>query len=388
MSNVKVIDPVIVTGKNGRSSQPRMRVDTMPNSPESPRLSGAVRSVADDVNSSSFSSSYLKSLGVQGANLAFDALGSYIGGTINEHFAKRSEERADKRNRDLLLDQPGITAEGRRMAGLNPYGDAVLPGMSAQSSVDSGNIASSSFVDAQKLTIDEQIALARLQNESLVAESQADKNFAEADATRGKESRDVEMFPVSLYGMRLSNELKEFDYSQAIQKAPLILRQLEKDIEYQEWQIVNAEKDSSIKDETINEKRENVLNLQATRGLIKAQEMLAYSGISLNKAQKALFEEQKGLVNAEKQFTRLQVKDLFETVKANMASGYYKSYSEQSIKRLSYELEKFGRTLWDAPDDSTIWWYLGNALWNIQNCLTLSGSSSISTGSRVVTRGK
>ena len=307
-------------------------------------------------------------------------------GQIEEHFAKRSEERADARNRQLLIDQPGLTALGRARAGLNIAGEGSLPGMTAQSNVDTSSAPDGTFSQRQAVLQQMRVQEQQLRNETIVAESQANKNNAEADAARGGEKRAQERFPVEMYGLQLSNELNAFEYDQAKQKAPYILKQLENDIEYQEWQIINASKDAELKDATLQEKRETILNLQTTRGLIKAQEILAFSNVSLNEEQKELFKVQTGLVNAQKEYTRLECKDLYETITNNLKNGVYENLSKSTSQRLSYELERSARTLWDKPDDASTWWYLGNFFWNIQNCLTLSGSASASSGARVVTK--
>lgn len=323
-------------------------------------------------------------------DLGVNYLSSEISGRVSEKYQKRAEERADARNRLMLLDQPSLTAEGRRRAGLNPYGDAVLPGMTSQSTPDtspgSAGQSAETFSKYARLSFDEQVALARLENEKKVADSQANLNNANAESVVSEESRNKTRFPVELYGLKLSNALSEFNYDTAVDQAPWILERLKNDIEYQKWEIRNAEKDHSIKEETINEKKENIKNMEMSRGLIEAQTALAKSDVSLNDAQKKLFQEQTGLANAQKQYTRLEVKEMYESLLANLRSGYYTTLAKSSVSRLEYEIEKNARTLWDKPDDESGLWYVGNFLWNIQNCLTLSAGASASSGARVVTK--
>lgn len=128
-------------------------------------------------------------------------------GQINEHFAKRSEERADARNRQLLIDQPALTALGRARAGLNIAGEGALPGMTAQSSVDTSSVPEGTFTQREAVLQQMRVQEQQLENETIVAQSQANKNNAEADAARGGEKRASELhgFEVELKSIGVSD---------------------------------------------------------------------------------------------------------------------------------------------------------------------------------------
>lgn len=153
-------------------------------------------------SSSSPRSGFWTNLGEQSLygllDLGFQAGSQYISGAISERYQKRAEERADARYRQLLSDQPSLTVEARRRAGLNPYGDAVLPGMVAQSSPDTSpsdvGTSFSNMMDSRRFSFDQQLALSQLSNDTVVAQSVANKNNAEADRARGLETRDVQSF--------------------------------------------------------------------------------------------------------------------------------------------------------------------------------------------------
>ena len=129
-------------------------------------------------------------------------------GRIEEHFAKRSEERADARNRKLLIDQPSLSALGRARAGLNIAGEGTLPGMSAQSAVDTSSSPEGTFSQREAVLQQMRVQDKQLENDTLVAQSQANKNNAEAEALRGGEKRAGELHPLEV-------ELKKIGVSDA-----------------------------------------------------------------------------------------------------------------------------------------------------------------------------
>lgn len=140
-----------------------------------------------------------------GASFVTDVAGQLASGAVNTLFNRFSEERADDRNRKMLLDQPGITVEGRRRAGLNPYGDATLPGMSTASSIDS-SLPNSRTLNEIVALEELEIAKQQLVNDTIVAQSTAAKNNAEAQHTSGTEQRDSEKHSITVKGMELKND--------------------------------------------------------------------------------------------------------------------------------------------------------------------------------------
>lgn len=193
-------------------------------------------------------------------------------------------------------------------------------------------------------------------------------------------------FPVELYGKELSNLLTEFEYDHAKEKAPLILNELGLRIDEIQQEISNLKADENLKVAELDIKQQELLNLCATESLIKAQQVLAWADISLTNAQIALFSQQLETEAARTMYTKAEAEELYNLVKSRLETGYYDSITKAEAERLLKEAEKVARTLWERPDDSTRWWYVGNFFWNLQNCLTLSGSASTSTGSRVVTK--
>lgn len=226
-----------------------------------------------------------------GANLAFGTIGSIIGAEISDRYNKKAEERMDKRNRQLILDTPTLTTQGRRRAGLNPYGEPILPGMSSQSSTDTSDVAPGAFYNAQQLTLQERIAMRQLENETTVAQSQANRNNAEADRLRGQEGRDTEKFMDELLGVRLSNQLKqvqidteEFLLNFNKEKAPIELENLRK-----MGEKIFAETQELISQDLLNEEQikiaqQEISKLVAQTMLINMQINLTESNIKLNTA--------------------------------------------------------------------------------------------------------
>lgn len=324
------------------------------------------------------------------ANFGFDTLGAIVGGHINDYYSRKAEQRADARYRDLLRDTPRLIVESRRAAGLNPYGDAVLPGQVAQSTPDTSPVSSGAFSRSRGDTLEEQLAIAKIENDTLVSQATADKLEAEADSLRGNEQRATERFPVELYGLKLANDLTNFEYEQARVKAPLILRQLEADIAYKQQMLANAIKDGTLKEDEHLKMQEEIKNLQVTRANIKAQELLAYSNIKLNDVQLDLFKQQTETEEARTLLTQREARELLYEISGKLQAGSYYDVPKSEQSRLAYELERYERTLWDKPDDEGFMWYVTNFLWNLQNCLTLSGSASTSasTGSRTIIKPK
>lgn len=225
-----------------------------------------------------------------GINLAFGALGSEIGASISDRYNQKSEERMDKRNRALLLDTPRLTAEGRRRAGLNPYGDPILPGMSSQSSVDSSNVAPDAFYRSQQMTLQERVAMRQLENETLVAESQANRNNAEADRLRGQEGRDVELFPTivrnaiaNAVGQEKANEYQEvvnyvanMTAEDKVSESRYSVSILKENLSIARETLKNLEKDGKLKDEELNIMKNQVSLLE---GQIFQQEIANTLGV-------------------------------------------------------------------------------------------------------------
>ena len=220
-----------------------------------------------------------------------------ITGSVNEKYQKRSEERADKRNRQMLLDQPMLTAEGRRRAGLNPYGDAILPGFSGQSQIDTstgsnlGNTLEGIMAN-DRLRLDEAIAVKKLQNETKIANSQANLNDANAERARGLEGRDDEMHGYKikeivaktnneyLKGRILSCQAELAEYTLPNEMA-LSDDELVKSRNLINEQIANI----LLTNVTIEEKRASIVELQARASYLSAQKALADVGVHLTQAQ-------------------------------------------------------------------------------------------------------
>lgn len=139
---------------------------------------------------------------------------------LSDEYAQKAEARADARTRALIRDQPSLTAEGRRQAGLNPYGDATIPGVQGQSSIDTKADTSMLGRSSQSYAtlVGTQLQQQQVANETLLAESQANRNNAEAERLRGQEGRDTEGWSHQLQlligkvnNQELKNSLLEFD---------------------------------------------------------------------------------------------------------------------------------------------------------------------------------
>lgn len=305
----------------------------------------------------------------------------------------RAENRAnaeyDRRLADMReYNDPSAVSQRLLKAGVNPLSAFVNGGFEHSPSVSA---PSPTGVSGQSNSLGGLSGLSNL----LQVGSRVSLNDAQTIAALGAESRNVQRFPVELYGLELANALNKFSYDEAVKQAPYILAKLIGDVEYQEQALGNLRKQGDLTDVEIKEHEENILNLQSTRGLIKAQELLALSGVPLNESQRNLFiaqtateKERTGLVESQKRYSRMECKEFYDVLRARLGSDYYKNITKAESGRLSYELEKAARTLWDKPENSSDWWYFGNLLWNIQNCLTLSASGSVSSssGSRVVTK--
>lgn len=201
---------------------------------------------------------------------------------------------------------------------------------------------------------------------------------SQIDLNKQNFTQSAERFPVSLYGEKLSNMLNEFEYNEAQKRAPLILEELSKRIEKTEQEITNLKSDDALKVADLANKEQELLNLRATESLIKAQEVLANAGVALNNAQIGFYNEQTKTQEWATQYTKAEAEDLANHVISRLESGFYATVSDAESKRIAGELKKLQRVLWDRPDDSTVFWYVGNLFWNIQNCLTLSASGSAS----------
>lgn len=217
-----------------------------------------------------------------GLNVGAKFLDYWLAGKAQERTARLSdkyqqlaEERADKRNRELLMDQPFLSAEGRRKAGLNPYGDVVLPGMSGASSIATDAPAMPSFLDAQRLTLDGYVALKQLENDSKVANAEVNLKGAQAENIRGDEERADALHSIELDvkeqtrdNLKLQNAYQTMfnqEYSDLAETrkelAEYNLQTLKDAHALNEKLIINAGKDSSIKDAEIKilEKRKELL---------------------------------------------------------------------------------------------------------------------------------
>lgn len=220
-------------------------------------------------------------VGAKLGDMAIGAAGAYIGGAINDHYQKMSEERSDVRNRKLLVDQPGLTAEGRRRAGLNPYGDATLPGMSGQSSVSTDNV----FASTGRLT---EMAIARqqLENETLVAQSQARLNDANADAARGGESRAIDLHPLQIELIELGIEEKTISNYVAAATADTNIAMTQQQLSnmYREGMLLiediyNTQADTQEKFAKIKDIQSQIMYREVQAELAKANITLTYAQV-------------------------------------------------------------------------------------------------------------
>lgn len=175
-------------------------------------------------------------------NTAVGLAGSYFGGKIDEYYAKRSEDRMDKRNRALLVDTPSLTAEGRRKAGLNPYGDPTLPGMSSASNIDTSNPSPDSFIKAQQLTLQERIAVQQLENETLEATARA-RNL-DADSAYKEDLLEHEMPLMEWLGKQAaaSRDLSSAKYYDELADQAHLLAEWEKKSQEDRLNLIRSEK--------------------------------------------------------------------------------------------------------------------------------------------------
>lgn len=206
--------------------------------------------------------------------------GSLVGGYISEHFNKRSEQRADERNRKMLVDQPGLTAEGRRRAGLNPYGDATIPGMQGQSQTDTTSLLGTGAFS--------QVAIAtkQLENDTLVAQSQANLNNAEADRVRGQEFRDVDLHPLQKELVELGVEEKKISNYVAAATADTTIAMSQQQLSnmYREGvllieDIYNTQMDTQEKAAKIKDIESQIMYREVQAELAKANINLTYAEV-------------------------------------------------------------------------------------------------------------
>ena len=218
-------------------------------------------------------------------NMGFNAVGSVIGGAVSNYYNKQAEARADARYRDLLRDTPKITADARRSAGLNPYGDAVLPGQVAQSTPDTSSVGQDSFQRATAQTLEELVAMKHLENETLVAKSQANLNDANAERARGQEFRDTDTHQLSKRLLELGVDEKTISNYVAAATA-------ENEIAMSSQQLTNMYREGMLLIEDIanrsmdtQEKKANIDNIYSEIMYREVQAELARANINLSYAE-------------------------------------------------------------------------------------------------------
>lgn len=196
-----------------------------------------------DVNRSSSMFRNFGSTAVGSAiNFGVGVLGAEIGGRINEKFAIRSEQRADKRNRSLILDTPSLNVKGRLRAGLNPYGDPTMPGMSSASDVDTSSVASDAFYNAQRMSLEERIAVRQLENETLEATARA-RNL-DADSAYKEDLLEHEMPLMEWLGKQAaaSRDLSSAKYYDELADQAHLLAEWEKKSQEDRLSLIRSEK--------------------------------------------------------------------------------------------------------------------------------------------------
>lgn len=212
---------------------------------------------------------YFANLGMSAVSSAVDTgvglAGSYFGGKIDEYYAKRSEDRMDKRNRDLIRDTPLLSVEGRRRAGLNPYGDPTLPGMSSASNVDTSNPSPNSFLKAQQLTLDERIAVRQLENETLEAEARA-RNL-NADSAYKEDLLEHEMPLMEWLGKQAAatRDLSTAQYYDQMADNAKLMAEWERKSQEERLQLIRSEKnrnDAIAKYNSANAFEKEMMNSQ------------------------------------------------------------------------------------------------------------------------------
>lgn len=227
------------------------------------------------------------------ASTAVDVGKSVAGGFLNDYFARRSEERADKRNRALIEDTPSLQVAGRRKAGLNPYSSDVgtqLPGMSAQSQteVPTGFNTLADIMAVERLNLEETSVNA----DKNLKDAQAGYYKALEDATRGGETRASEMHQYNIGeivaktdNLHLRNrilsteaELKEYTLPNEKALSDLELTQANNLITQQIADIL-------LTNVSIEEKKASIEMLQMQSVYLSAQAELAKAGVELTQAQ-------------------------------------------------------------------------------------------------------
>lgn len=212
---------------------------------------------------------YFANLGMSAVSSAIDTgvglAGSYYRGKIDEHYAKRSEDRMDKRNRDLIRDTPLLSAEGRRRAGLNPYGDPTLPGMSSASKVDTSTPSPNSFLKAQQLTLDERIAVRQLENETLEAEARV-RNL-NADSAYKEDLLEHEMPLMEWLGKQASasRDLSTAKYYDQLAEQAQLMAEWERKSQEERLELIRSEKnrnDAIAKYNSANAFEKEMMNSQ------------------------------------------------------------------------------------------------------------------------------
>ena len=207
------------------------------------------------------------------------------------------QERFDKENE---YNHPSRQAQRLREAGVNPLSALMTsptPSSSGSNATPSTNEAKSPVSknwnpQSNAEFLDAVILGKRLENETVVSNAEANKLNAEADRLRGQEGRDVDKHPIELQSLLANVENTELKnrilYQDAIIKeytAPNEMALSDKELEIADNTIKQQIADILLTEASVDEKRQNIVNLQEQAALLRIQQEAEKVGIKLTQAQ-------------------------------------------------------------------------------------------------------